>query len=81
MSDSAVHLSLMPPLTSYRNYLERAETDSFCGRYAAILSPYKMWPSNSAAAVKLQEVARQIYAAAHEGMTTAFLQCHQGAEG
>ena len=68
MVDPINRPSLLPPLTLYRNYFTRAEMDTFCGRYAAVLGPYNIEPSNTASAVKPKEVINQIYDAAQEGV-------------
>ena len=53
--------SLVPPTNSYRDYLARAETKTFRGRYATVLALYSIDPDNAVAAPA--NVARMIYAA------------------
>ena len=54
--DLTGRLILVTPLTYYRVYFARAETDTFLRKYATILSPYNIEASNAAAAVGTQEV-------------------------
>ena len=70
--------SLVPPTTSYRDYFTRAETNTLRGRYAVVLVPYAIYPAAAAAPANF---VRLIYAAAQEGVPTAFLKCHQGSRG
>ena len=70
--------SLVPPTNSYWYYFAHAETDTFRGRYAAILAPYSIDPVKADAPV---DVTRLIYAAAQEVVPTLFLQWHQGERG
>ena len=57
------------------------ETYTVCGCYTAVFRQYQIKKTNAVTAVGTPEVARQIYTVAQEGMTTAFLQWHQGAGG
>ena len=66
--------SLVPPATIYRDYFSHTNTNSFCGRYAAILDLYMINPADTAP----DNVARLIYAAEQEGFPAALLKCHQG---
>ena len=42
MADPTGRQILVSSLTSYHDYLSRAEVGTFCRRYAAILFPYKI---------------------------------------
>ena len=50
--------------------------DTFRGCYTTVFSPYNIETENAAAAVRRQEVPRNIYSTAQEGVPTAFLQWH-----
>ena len=80
MADPTGISSLVSPLSTYRNYLTRAKTNTFRGYYAAVLWPYKIDKANTAGATAPEEVARQIYAVVQEEVPTAFLQWHGRAQ-
>ena len=73
MADPTGRTILVQPLATYRYYFTRAKTNTFYGHYAAIIRPYKINTSNSAAATVPADVSHQIYAAVQEGVLTAFL--------
>ena len=74
--------SLVYPTTSYQEYFARSETDTFCERYSAVMTPYYIDPTTAAAAAAAPaNVARLIKAAAQESVPTALLQCNQGPRG
>ena len=50
--------------------------DTFRGCYTKVFSPYKIETENATAAIRPQEVSRNIYSVAQEGVPTAFLQWH-----
>ena len=81
MADTTGRPSLIPPLAPYRNDFARAETDTFRCHYAPVLHTYQIDIEKSAVAVSPQEVDRNIYAAAQECATNAFLQRQQSTEG
>ena len=63
--------SLVSLTNRYWDYFDRTETETFHGRYSAVLVPYSI--AATATAVTAY-VARLIYAVAQEGIPTAFLQ-------
>ena len=73
--------SLVPLVTTYRDYLSRSNTNTFRGRYAAVLDPYSINPTASAAAAAPADNARLIYAAVQEGVVTNFLQWYHVTRG
>ena len=56
--------SLVPPTTSNRYYFAHAETETFRGRYAAVLAPYAIDPATVTTSDGLADVAHLIYVAA-----------------
>ena len=72
---------LAPPTTIYRDYFYHIKTDTFCERHATVLAAYSIDPAADATAAAPTEVARLIYAAAQDGVPTAFLQQRQGTRG
>ena len=64
---------MVPPLTTYREYFARDETNPFTDDYVSILSPYAVNPTNTTASPEPRQISWQLYAAAHEGDLTAFL--------
>ena len=74
-------LSLVLPKSTYRDYFYRSKTYTFCGSYTAVLVPHAINPTAAAATTATDNVAQAIYAMAQEGVTTAFLQWHQGERG
>ena len=72
---------IVPLGGTYQDYLSRSNTNTFCGRYAAILMPYAIDPAASAADSVPDDVVRLIHAAMQEGVPTAFLKWHQGMRG
>ena len=81
MDEPTVQTSLAQPLHVYCNYFVMAETDIFCGRYAAVLYLYHIDMANTASNIFPQLFSRKIYTAAHEGIYITLLQWHQGAVG
>ena len=67
---------LVPPMTKHWDYFTRAETNTFHGRYAAILGPFVIDPT-AAASAATADIARLIYAADQEVFPIAFLQRNQ----
>ena len=61
--------SLVLPTTSYREYFARIETNTFRGRYTAVLAPYAIDLVN--AAITPVDAAQLIYVADQEVVTTA----------
>ena len=74
MEKPNVHSSLIPLLTTYRDYFTRAETDTSRGCYAAVLCPYHINTANVATSIGPYEVTLKIYATEKEEIITAFLQ-------
>ena len=60
---------LVPPTTSYWDYLTCTDTNTFSGRYTAVLATYDI----DAAAAAEDDVAHMIYAAYQEISLAAFL--------
>ena len=79
MSNPIVHPILIPHLTNYHEYSARAETDTFHGRYAAVLRPYHIKMVNVDSAFGPQEFSWTMYTTVQEGVPTAFIQWHWGA--
>ena len=74
MADPTGFTSLVPLLTSYHDYFAMAEMNTFRGRYAVVLIPYKIEMVNADASVKPQELAHKIYDVDEEGVLTVILQ-------
>ena len=72
---------LFYPMNTYWDYLSRTETNTFCGRYAAVLAMHSTDPASATATTAPANMAWLIYAASQEGITTKFLLWHQGARG
>ena len=81
MDDNTGRPSLVSLLATYCDYFSRADTNTFCSRYASVFRPYHIEIENSATTVSPQEVARKKYATAQEDVLTAFLQWHKSAGG
>ena len=56
-----------------REYFASADTNTFHRRYAAVLVPYFIDPSNAANTTATADVVRLIYAASQEGLPNVFL--------
>ena len=67
---------LVPTICTYCAYFFSLETESFSGDYEAVLEPYLIDTTNTAAAQTPASVYQQIYTASQQGETTTFLLWH-----